>query len=105
MSRREGVTFALWAVLALLGLSVRYHGTVDISKDEDPSRELLFQVDPNTAQADELLALPGIGPALADRILEFRQTNGPFQKAEDLERVYGIGPKKRQQIEPYLLFP
>ena len=46
-----------------------------------------------------------IGPALADRILEFRQTNGPFQKAEDLERVYGIGPKKRQQIEPYLLFP
>ena len=105
MSRREGVTFALLALLALLGLSVRYRGTIDISQDGYPSRELIFQVDPNTAQADELLALPGIGPALADRILEFRQTNGPFQKAEDLERVYGIGPKKRQQIEPYLLFP
>ena len=105
MSKREGLTFALLALVTLLGLAVRYRGTVDISKDDRPSRELLFQVDPNTAQAYELLALPGIGPALADRILEFRQANGPFQKAEDLERVYGIGPKKREQIEPYLLFP
>lgn len=47
----------------------------------------------NTATAEELTSLNGIGPALAARIVEFRETVGPFQSVEDLVRVRGIGPR------------
>lgn len=52
------------------------------------------RVDLNRAGAEELRSLPGIGPALADRILESRIREGPFRRAEDLLRVSGIGPAK-----------
>lgn len=52
------------------------------------------KVNLNTATADQLKTLPGIGPALAARILEFREKNGPFKKPEDLMNVRGIGEKK-----------
>lgn len=48
----------------------------------------------NTASASELEALPGVGPALAARILSHRQQQGPFRKPEDLLEVKGIGEKK-----------
>ena len=44
----------------------------------------------NTAEADQLELLPGIGPVLAARIIEFRQTNGPFRSPEDIMKVSGI---------------
>lgn len=60
-------------------------------------------LDLNRATAGDLEALPGIGPALAKRILEYRQSHGPFKKLEDLEQVSGIGPKKLALIKPYLV--
>jgi len=48
-------------------------------------------VDVNTATADALISLPGIGPALAQRILDFRAANGPFGSIEELAKVSGIG--------------
>ena len=48
-------------------------------------------VDVNTAGLDELMTLPGIGPARAQAILDDRAENGPFQRPEDLIRVKGIG--------------
>lgn len=62
-----------------------------------------FQVDPNTADWPELIQLPGIGQTLAQRIVESRQTNGPFLDHEDITRVRGIGPKTLDGIRPYLL--
>jgi comEA protein len=47
----------------------------------------------NTATAEQLDSLPGIGAKVAARIIEYRQKNGPFRKIEDLMNVRGIGEK------------
>lgn len=59
-------------------------------------------IDPNTASAEELDRLPGIGPALADRIVAERERGGPFRSVEELQRVPGIGPAKLTRIAPHL---
>ncbi|MGR9088780.1 MAG: ComEA family DNA-binding protein [Gammaproteobacteria bacterium] len=51
----------------------------------------LQKVNINTAALEELMTLDGIGQAVAERILAFRDENGPFQKPEDLMMVKGIG--------------
>ena len=58
----------------------------------------------NTASAAELETLPGIGPALSAAIVEQREANGPFTKAEDLLEVPGIGEKKLAAIRDMLRF-
>ncbi|MCA9859741.1 MAG: ComEA family DNA-binding protein [Thermomicrobiales bacterium] len=50
-------------------------------------------IDINTANADELDRLPGIGPALADAIIEYRTENGPFTSVDQLARVPGISAR------------
>ena len=59
----------------------------------------------NTASAAELESLPGIGPALSQRIVEDRQANGPFQSIEELDRVRGIGPALLEKLRPYIVAP
>ena len=56
----------------------------------------------NTAGAEELQRLPGIGPAMAERILSFRKENGSFQAPEDLMNVTGIGEKKFAKMQPFV---
>lgn len=50
-------------------------------------------VDINTADLTQLQTLPGIGPVLAQRILDYRQENGPFSALSELTNVFGIGEK------------
>ena len=55
--------------------------------------EDLQKVNLNTATLEELMTLDGIGQKVAERILDFREKNGPFQKPEDLMMVKGVGEK------------
>ena len=61
-----------------------------------------YRLDPNTATNEELQTLPGIGPVLAARIIEYRETVGKFRTIDDLLAVKGIGEKTLAKIGPYL---
>ncbi len=60
------------------------------------------QVDVNTADASELERLPGVGPALARRIVEERTARGRFASPEDLTRVRGIGTRTVEELRGYV---
>jgi predicted flap endonuclease-1-like 5' DNA nuclease len=64
------------------------------------SEDELLQVNPNTADEQTLRQLPGIGPALAKRILDAR----PFVDVEDMLRIPGLGKLNIERIRPYLVF-
>lgn len=59
-------------------------------------------IDLNEASAAELVRLPGVGPVLAERIVEWRRANGRFRSTADLEQVRGIGPALRARLESHL---
>lgn len=63
-----------------------------------PEETVSFPVNINTADADTLTALPGIGQVLAERILAYRQQNGSFRAVEEIMKVEGIGEKKAEAI-------
>ena len=69
--------------------------------DADQEFTGLFQLDPNTAPADSLELLPGIGRVLADRIVIYRQYHR-FEREVDITEVKGIGPKVYERLRPYL---
>lgn len=56
-------------------------------------------IDINTASQAELETLPGIGPTTAQKIIDYREENGPFQTTEDLMNVSGIGPGTYERIK------
>lgn len=58
----------------------------------------------NMSELKELTLLPGIGPALAERIVVYRESGGPFTCMADLERVKGIGPAKLEKIKGRVCF-
>jgi competence protein ComEA len=60
------------------------------------------KVNVNEASVTQLALLPRVGPAVAQRIVEFREANGKFKTAEELMLVRGIGEKTFERLEPYI---
>ena len=60
------------------------------------------KVNVNDASPEQLALLPRVGPAVAQRIIEFREENGEFKSAEDLMLVRGIGEKTFERLAPYV---
>jgi competence protein ComEA len=81
--------------------------TASVSPPRTPRRApqaaaVQFPINLNTATAEQLEAIPGIGPVLAQRIIEYRQTHGRFQSVDELLEVRGIGPKRLESMRPYV---
>jgi competence protein ComEA len=70
--------------------------------DPPKMRVLAVPVNVNTAKVEELDILPGLGPKMAQAIVDFRETHGKFSTVEDLQKVKGLGPKKLAAIRPHI---
>lgn len=71
---------------------------------EQHRQETRFPIDVNLATEAELQALPRVGPAMARRIIEYRETVGRFRSLEDLRHVRGIGPATLRVLDPLVTF-
>lgn len=57
----------------------------------------------NNASSEQLQLLPRVGPSLAQRIIDFREANGPFRAVEEIVAVKGIGENSFEKLEPYIV--
>lgn len=83
-------------------------GKGTVQSGEEPARlggqaKSPARLDLNRAAAEDLEQLPGIGPVLARRIVEWRRGHGAFNSVDDLNHVKGIGEKKLRQLKPLVM--
>jgi competence protein ComEA len=90
---RACATVIVWLVIVLLPFGITPPSAAWISQ---PQKEESVNI--NTASAEELERLPGIGPALASRIIEHRQKHGPFKRPQDIVIVRGMSAKLYRRI-------
>lgn len=72
------------------------------ASNDNPPPLVEGEIDLNSASQEDLIRLPKIGPALANRIIEYRKTKGPFAKIEDITQVRGIGEATLAGIKKYI---
>lgn len=94
----------LAALISMVGWWVAHGGLRGelVEFERGPRRTIRFLVDINEAEAAELAQVPGVGDKLAERIVSYRASRGPFRSHDELRQVPGIGPKTLQAMRPYL---
>lgn len=111
--RQENVVFfpipLAWTVLlgllccfASVRLALRWTAQAIESSSTKLEHLPAFVVNLNTASVEELQALPEVGPALAQRIVEYRQTVGKIGAIDELQNVHGFGPKRLENLAEML---
>ena len=80
--------------------------TIELARMK-PEKCIVFSIPLNLNEVEEehLTLIPGIGPRLAQRIIQYRSKKGTFRKIEELMEVRGIGEKKLRNLERYLIIP
>lgn len=86
-------------IVPVLGLSLSGLAAAAPAAETEPAKKV---VNINTATVPELTRLPRVGEKLAQRIVDHRQKQGAFRRAEDLMEVKGVGEKMFQTLKPYL---
>ncbi|MEJ5229459.1 MAG: ComEA family DNA-binding protein [Pseudothermotoga sp.] len=105
VSEKRLIFLAFIGLLIILGFALeKSYGKTEESQYVVARKTIEFPIDVNSASYEDLLEIPGIGPAKAKAIIEFREQNGPFATADDLTKVSGIGKVTVQRIAPYLKF-
>jgi hypothetical protein len=94
-------------ILSIAGIAFSLSAVIPLAVDRiSPTTRVgvpSFQIDLDSADEDTLALLPGIGPALAGRIVEDRNRLGAFGGIAGLQRVRGIGPAISAGIEPFVI--
>ena len=75
------------------------HAKTETASTKSYQSSEAYLLDINSATVLQLLDLPGIGDTIAQRIVDYREKNGPFQTIEELMYIDGIGEKKLQEIK------
>ena len=88
----------VWSLILCVALAL-----APVALAQKGKAQLTDKVNLNTATAEQLQTLPGVGPAMAKRILEYRAKVGKFTKVEEILNVKGIGEKRFQKIKDRLL--
>jgi len=87
-------------IILVLWLTISQKNMVDFF--HPPGQRIRFSLDINSAPPSELSLLPGIGPAMALRIIETRQQRGPFKSIDDIIHVPGIGKITLEDMRPFI---
>ncbi len=101
----EGAASDTLVVNGLAG--VRAGAEAELAREKIRSRPLAEgeRIDPNRADALQLDRLPKVGPALAERIVAWREEHGPYRSLAELDSVSGVGPALLEALEPHLTLP
>ena len=94
---RLGAAVLACAMCIGLGLDPTLHA---MAQDAKPASSLPGPINLNSATAADLEKLPGVGAAMAARILEYRQKSGGFKKIEELMNIQGIGERNFLRLKP-----